>query len=107
MLTTEQYKSILSELTAVRYRVERLNFDIKVHKANLYQKIRRCPQNFGLEKATENSIEAVITLDDKTVELEHELLEAKDNLNLTYNKYDLARFEIDKMKNEQLTMNNE
>ncbi|GHT26846.1 hypothetical protein FACS18942_05070 [Planctomycetales bacterium] len=101
MLTIEEYKQVLSELTAVRYRVDRLNFDIKVHKANLYQKIRRCPQNFGLEKATENSIEAVITLDDKTVELEHELLEARDALNLVYNKYDLVKFEIESKKNEE------
>jgi hypothetical protein len=95
MITKEEYKKILDELSAERYRVARTKLELQNHRAALYLKIKRYPQNFGLEKATENSIEAVINLDEKTIELEHELLEATDGLNLTYAKYDLVKFEID------------
>ncbi|GHT12501.1 hypothetical protein FACS1894170_07400 [Planctomycetales bacterium] len=95
-MTKDEFEIILNDLTAAKDNLNRLNLELQRVRSKLYLEIKRSPAKYGLDKATEEAIKAVITVNAEVIELEGKILEAKHWQGICFERYDLAKFELAK-----------
>jgi hypothetical protein len=99
-MTKAEFETILSDLTSAKNELNRLHLEMQTARAKSYLEIKKYPGKYGLEKATENSIEAIVNTNTEIIELENKIIEAKHKQSVCFAKYDLSKYEIDMMKSE-------
>ena|GEM_PF-7007905 len=102
-MTVQEFEVILNELTEARDALNKLQLDLQTAKAERYLSVKQHPAKYGLEKATENTIEAVINTSADILEQENAVIAAKRRQGECFAKYDLAKYELDLAKLNQVT----
>lgn len=76
-------KKYTSLLASAKKEVDEVNEKLAVCKAELDKKIRQNPEKYGLDKLTENIIMSTIIVQKKYRKINHELIEAKYQKEMT------------------------